>query len=67
MIVHKWFRIAIEVSDQKLVFNLESNKWNGTTTERQQGQKILLASKAAVAAGASAQELLGLLEGIILQ
>lgn len=57
----------IEVSDQKLVFNLESNKWNGTTTERQQGQKILLASKAAVAAGASAQELLGLLEGIILQ
>jgi hypothetical protein len=57
----------IEVNDKKLVFNLESNKWAGTKSERLQSQKILLTSKAAVAAGASAQELLNMLEGILLK
>jgi hypothetical protein len=57
----------IEVSNQKLVFNLESNKWNGTRSERLLSQKILLTMKAAVATGASALDTLELVEGLLLK
>ena len=56
----------IEVNEKKLVFNVESKKWAGTESEQLLGQKILLTTKAAVAAGASTQDVLQLLEGIVL-
>ena len=55
------------INDKKLVFNLESNKWNGTQSERLLSQKILLTMKAALATGVSAQETLGLVEGLLLK
>lgn len=57
----------IEVNDKKLVFNLQSNKWAGTASERLQNQKILLTMRAALATGASAQDALGLIEGLLLK
>ncbi|MGB0388036.1 MAG: ATP-binding protein [Ardenticatenaceae bacterium] len=58
---------AMEVNDKKLVFNLESNKWSGTQSERLLGQKILLTMRAALATGASGQEALGLVEALLLK
>jgi len=57
----------MEISKQKLVFNLESNKWTGTQNERLLGQKILLTMRAALATGASAQDTLGLVEDLLLK
>jgi hypothetical protein len=57
----------IALDNGRLLFNPESNKWAGSTAERLQSQKILLSTKAAVAAGASTQELVELLEGMLLK
>ena len=56
----------IAVQNGRLVLNPESDKWVGSTAERRKNQKILLSTKAAVAAGASTQELVELLEEMLL-
>ncbi len=57
----------VEVHHNSLVFDLESDKWAGTKSERLLGQKILLTMKAAAATGASTQDTLTLVEGLLLK
>ena len=58
---------AVSVDDKRLVFNPDPSRWTGSKAEQLLGQKILLTTKAAVATGASTQDLLNLLENILLK
>jgi hypothetical protein len=51
----------------ELILNLDSNRWAGGGAERLLGQKILLTMKAAYATGASAEDTLELVEGVLLK
>lgn len=57
----------IELDNGRFVLNPESDRWSGSTAEQRKNQKILLSTKAAVAAGASTQELVELLEAMLLK
>jgi hypothetical protein len=48
----------VEVNNNQLVFDLESDRWAGTKAERLLSQKVLLTASAGVAAGGSAEEIL---------